>query len=79
MLKKGKIGRFTSFVWGIINFLLDMLNKTHLDDDDYRRTVFIDTKHVKSLDFDLSEEDKDLLEQQGKLGMEKWLGKRSIR
>ena len=74
-LRTGKIGRFTSFVWGIVNFLLDVLNKTHLDDDDYARTVFIDTLHVKTLDFELSAQDRVLLLQQGRMGMEKYARK----
>lgn len=77
-LKTGKIGRFISFVGGILNFLVDMLNKTHLDQDDYRRTVFIDTKHVKTLDFNLSEEDQALLLQQGYRGMEKYAWKQGF-
>ncbi len=71
-LRQGLIGRFTSFAWGIVNFLLDVLNKTHLDDDDYTRTVFIDTLHVKTLDFKLSRQDRELLLQQGRSGMEKY-------
>lgn len=74
-LKEGLIGRFTSFAWGIVNFLLDVLNKTHLDQEDYQRTVFIDTQHVKTLDFNLSEADQALLLQQGYVGMEKYARK----
>ena len=74
-LRTGKIGRFTSFVWGIVNFLLDLLNKTHLDEDDYTRTVFIDTLHVKTLDFNLSAQDRVLLLQQGRAGMQKYARK----
>ena len=74
-LRTGKIGRFTSFAWGIVNFLLDVLNKTHLDQDDYQRTVFIDTLHVKTLDFKLSAQDRVLLLQQGRAGMQKYARK----
>ena len=74
-LRTGKIGRFTSFAWGIINFLLDVLNKTHLDEDDYARTVFIDTLHIKTLDFNLPSQDRTTLLQQGRRSMEKYAQK----
>jgi len=59
-----------------MRFLIMILNKNfkiHIPQKDWERTVRIDTKEYSSIDFNLSNSDKDFLINQGKIGAEKFL------
>jgi NTE family protein len=53
--------------------MMDMANKTHLHENDWHRTVFIDTLGIRTTDFNLSGEKIDALLQSGEKGMNKYL------
>lgn len=45
-----------SYVGALINFMMEMANKKHLHNDDWNRTIFIDSLDVKTTDFKLSDD-----------------------
>ncbi|CAN5521033.1 hypothetical protein BH10BAC1_BH10BAC1_20790 [soil metagenome] len=49
-----KINNIKDYAVGLVNFLMEMANKKHLHQNDWNRTVFIDTLDVKTTDFKLS-------------------------
>lgn len=44
------------YALGLLNFMMEMANKGHLQPNDWNRTIFIDILDVKTTDFNLSEE-----------------------
>jgi NTE family protein len=42
------------YALGLVNFMMEMANKSHLQPDDWNRTIFIDSLDVKTTDFSLS-------------------------
>jgi NTE family protein len=49
-----KIGNLKEYAGAIINLLMEAANKTHLHQNDWNRTVFVDALDVKTTDFKLS-------------------------
>ena len=49
-----KIDNIKDYAVGLVNFLMEMANKKHLHQNDWNRTIFIDTLDVKTTDFKLS-------------------------
>jgi NTE family protein len=43
------------YIKALVGFMLDTANKTHLHDDDWHRTVFIDAAGISATDFGLSQ------------------------
>ena len=43
------------YIGGLINFLMETANKSHLHKNDWNRTIFLDTLDVKTTDFELPE------------------------
>ena len=48
------INNIKDYAVGLVNFLMEMANKKHLHQNDWNRTIFIDTLDVKTTDFNLS-------------------------
>lgn len=75
-----KIKNIKDFTLAIGNYLFEMANSTHLNDNDYKRTIMIDTLGIGTTDFDISEEDKKRLMDSGSEGVREyfeWLGKKA--
>ncbi len=64
--KKVKIDSFKDFTKALIKTLIDaQQSHTHLESDDWKRTIYIDTLGVSTTDFDISDQKKDKLIQSG--------------
>lgn len=59
-----------SYVGALINFMMEIANKQHLNNDDWNRTVFIDSMDVKTTQFKLSREQIDNLIKNGRSGVD---------
>jgi len=55
-----------NFIVTLANFTLEMVNKKHLNNNDWNRTVFIDSGNVGTTEFKLSKEKIDFLINSGK-------------
>ena len=53
----------------LVSTLLNVQENQHLHSDDWHRTVYIDTREVGTIDFDLSEKQKEMLIREGMLGV----------
>lgn len=60
-----KITGIKTYAGALLNFLMEMANKVHLNPDDWNRTIFIDTKDVKTTDFKLPQTKIDELIKSG--------------
>ncbi|WP_102795497.1 patatin-like phospholipase family protein [Bowmanella denitrificans] len=70
---KGKaINNFSQYAKALITALMQVQENQHLHSDDWQRTLYINTKEVGSTDFDLTEQQKQMLLQQGILGAEQY-------
>jgi NTE family protein len=49
-----EIKNIKDYAVGLVTFMMEMANKSHLQPDDWNRTIFIDTLDVKTTDFDIS-------------------------
>ena len=63
-----KIDDFVEYVKALVATILDSQSNTHIEGDDWQRTIYIDTKGVSTTDFSLSDERKRELEESGKKG-----------
>jgi NTE family protein len=71
---KGKpIKRFSHYAKALLGALMNAQEKQHLKSDDWQRTVYINTLNVGTTDFDISDETKEALIEQGILGAENYL------
>jgi NTE family protein len=60
------------FTLSLVDCLLSQIDKLHLKAGDWDRTIAINTRHIKTTQFDLSQEEKDLLLGEGRKGAEKF-------
>jgi NTE family protein len=67
-----KIDNLNQYVSALIGFMMEMANKAHLVDEDWNRTIFIDTLDVKTTDFNLSQQKINALVASGTTGVEKY-------
>lgn len=63
---KYEITDFLSFIKSLITIYMESLQNQHLHNDDWHRTIFIDTLNVKTFDFHVNEERKRALIQSGR-------------
>ncbi|GAL22079.1 possible membrane protein [Vibrio maritimus] len=68
--KKREINDLFDYTAALINTVLEAQQSRHLNSEDWKRTVYIDTKGVNTTDFDLSDERKAMLVQSGRDGCE---------
>lgn len=62
------IDDFFGYSWALIHTVLNAQQSAHLHNDDWARTVYIDTKGVSTTDFDLPDSKKKLLVKSGNKG-----------
>jgi NTE family protein len=62
------VGDFFDFAGGLVRTLLNAQQSIHLHEDDWHRTVYIDTLDVGATDFNLSDEKKKALVKEGEKG-----------
>jgi len=67
-----KIDNFFDYTWALIHTILEGQQSAHLHNDDWARTVYIDTLGVSTTDFDLSDAKKRALVQSGKQGAQEY-------
>jgi NTE family protein len=60
-----KIDSFVQYLKALVRTILESQNNSHLNDDDWQRTIYIDTLGVSTTDFGLTSEKKQLLEDSG--------------
>lgn len=71
-----KITNIKDFSWSLIVFMRSMASKLHVQEDDWNRTVAIDTTGVGVTEFDLSQEKINMLINNGSKGVDgyfEWL------
>ena len=64
-----KIDDFFDYAGALINSVLSVQENQHLHSDDWHRTIYINTLKVKTTDFDLPDQDKRDLIEQGEEGV----------
>jgi len=67
-----KINNVLDYSLALVTFMQDMANKRHLHENDWQRTIFIDTLTVKTTDFDISEDMIRKLIQNGASGVNEY-------
>lgn len=67
-----KIDDFFDYTWAFINTVLEAQQSAHLHNDDWARTVYIDTIGVGTTDFDLDDKKKRALVKSGEKGALKY-------
>ncbi|NDD65671.1 MAG: patatin [Acidobacteria bacterium] len=63
---------FSDFARSLMTALINAQENTHLHSDDWQRTIYINTLNVGTVDFDLPEETKQKLIEQGISGSERY-------
>jgi NTE family protein len=74
-IKGKKIKTFTDYARCLLSAIIQVQENQHLRSDDWQRTIYINTLDVKTTDFDLSDDKKGALLQEGINGAEdyfKW-------
>lgn len=61
-----QIDDFFSYAWALIETILEGQASQHLHNDDWQRTIYIDSLGVKTTDFDLDDAQKEALVQSGR-------------
>jgi NTE family protein len=67
------ISNIVDYIKALLGYMMDMANKAHLHENDWHRTVFIDTLGVRTTDFNLPPETVDALIKSGQIGMRSYL------
>ncbi|WP_432667461.1 patatin-like phospholipase family protein [Wukongibacter baidiensis] len=68
-----KIKNFFSYTYALINTIIEGQQDHHLNSSDWKRTIYIDTLGVKTIDFNISEEKKEELIKSGRDSTELYL------
>jgi NTE family protein len=69
-----EINDLGDYIGAVLTYLMEMANKRHLTECDRTRTIFIDKAHIKATDFDLSDEDVELLTENGRNAVKTFFG-----
>lgn len=69
---QNKIENFFDYTWALIHTMMEAQQSSHLHNDDWARTVYINTLGVSTIDFDLSDAKKRELVKSGKAGALKY-------
>jgi len=67
-----KIDNFFEYIKALIKTILDSQSNSHLQSDDWQRTIYIDTLGVSTTDFNIADDIKNQLENSGKKGAEEY-------
>ena len=68
-----EIDDILDYIKALLGFMMDMANKSHLHENDWHRTVFIDTKGVRTTEFNLPKAKIDELIDSGEAGMNDYM------
>jgi NTE family protein len=60
------------FALSLVDCLMSQIDRLHIKPGDWDRTIAINTRHIKTTQFDMSEEEKTLLIEEGREGAEKF-------
>ena len=71
-LQSKTIDSFSDYVRSLMGSLMRVQENQHLHSDDWQRTLYINTLDVKTTDFDLSDEKKSALIEEGIKGAEQY-------
>ena len=69
---KNDIKTIFSYTKALVTTLIDFQNNVHLHSDDWQRTIYIDSKNVSAVDFEISDAKKRLLVESGFNGATKY-------
>lgn len=69
---KTALNNLFDFSMALANVMLDIQTKVHLDSDDWKRTVYVDTLDVSTLEFGISAAKKRALIESGRRGVERY-------
>ena len=69
-LKGNPVNRFREYAKALMGALMQIQENVHLHSDDWQRTLYINTLDVETTDFDLSDDKKRELTEQGRIGAE---------
>ena len=72
-LPTNKVNNLPEYIEALVKTILESQNNTHLQDDDWQRTVYIDNLGVSTIDFGLSDDTKRKLVDSGKQGVQDYL------
>ena len=72
--RRRKVGDLFDFVSAVVTTVLDAQQSMHLHSDDWQRTIYIDSLGIGTTDFKLKASQKAALVEQGKLGVQQYLG-----
>jgi len=67
-----KVDDFFDYVYALVDTVMNAQESQHLHNDDWQRTIYIDTLGVRTTDFDLSDEKKEALVKSGKENTERY-------
>ena len=70
---KNDIKTIFSYSKALVTTLIDFQNNVHLHSDDWQRTIYIDSKNVSAVDFEISDAKKRLLVESGFNGTTEYL------
>jgi NTE family protein len=67
-----EINDFFDYAKALVGFMGDIANKMHLHGNDWDRTVFIDAGGVRTTEFDLSDDQVNMLINNGQTGVREY-------
>ena len=73
--RRRKINSFLSYTYALINTIIEGQQDYHLNSFDWKRTIYIDTLGVKTMDFDIGEEKREELIESARNSTEIYLDK----
>lgn len=69
---KKELNNLLDYALAVVGAMLDVQTSVHLGSDDWNRTIYVDTLNVGTLDFSLSNTQKQALIESGRIGVEKY-------
>ena len=71
-LHKYEVKKFSQYVVGLLGTMMNCQSNEHLHSDDWQRTVYIDSLGISTMDFDLTDEEKNKLVDSGRTYTKKY-------
>ena len=70
--RENEINDIKDFALSLVESLTSQIERLHIKPRDWERTIAINTRHVKTTDFDMKDTDKKMLLEEGRKGAEKF-------
>jgi len=70
--RENEINDIKDFALSLVESLTSQIERLHIKPHDWERTIAINTRHVKTTDFDMKDTDKKMLLEEGRKGAEKF-------